>query len=172
MIVPRSSKKIIGDNEYSIFSVTLFRRAVAEFKNECSKRKFIVREFNYSAADIKSEKEQQTSLSTEKSKTYPVLFKWLKVNFSEAFSAWLHIKALRIFVESVLRYGLPVNFRAAVLIPSKPRKLRERLNKIYSDLDSADFSNTANDGEVGLKFDSGDYYPYVYCRIPGDVVES
>merc|ERR1711934_661083 len=38
MIVPRSSKKIIGDNEYSIFSVTLFRRAVAEFKNECSKR--------------------------------------------------------------------------------------------------------------------------------------
>jgi len=172
MIVPRSSKKIIGDNDYSIFSVTLFRRAVAEFKNECSKRKFIVREFNYSAADIKSEKEQQTSLSTEKSKTYPVLFKWLKVNFSEAFSAWLHIKALRVFVESVLRYGLPVNFRAAVLIPSKPRKLRERLNKIYSDLDSADFSNTANDGDVGLKFDSGDYYPYVYCRIPGDVVES
>jgi V-type H+-transporting ATPase subunit C len=104
-----------------------------------------VREFNYSAADIKSEKEQQTSLSTEKSKTYPVLFKWLKVNFSEAFSAWLHIKvkrsisaslknlfqALRIFVESVLRYGLPVNFRAAVLIPSKPRKLRERLNKVF-----------------------------------------
>ena len=105
-----------------------------------------MREFNYSAADIKSEKEQQTSLSTEKSKTYPVLFKWLKVNFSEAFSAWLHIKvkaqflplslkslfqALRIFVESVLRYGLPVNFRAAVLIPSKPRKLRERLNKVF-----------------------------------------
>ncbi|CAG5076419.1 Oidioi.mRNA.OKI2018_I69.PAR.g8456.t1.cds [Oikopleura dioica] len=49
-----------------------------------------------------------------------------------------------IFVESVLRYGLPVNFRAAVLIPAKPRKLRERLNKIYSELDSANFSNTAN----------------------------
>lgn len=32
------------------------------------------------------------------------LVRWLKVNFSEAFIAWIHIKALRVFVESVLRY--------------------------------------------------------------------
>lgn len=31
------------------------------------------------------------------------LLRWLKVNFSEAFIAWVHIKALRVFVESVLR---------------------------------------------------------------------
>ena len=31
------------------------------------------------------------------------LLRWLKVNFSEAFIAWIHIKALRLFVESVLR---------------------------------------------------------------------
>ena len=31
------------------------------------------------------------------------LVRWLKVNFSEAFIAWIHIKALRVFVESVLR---------------------------------------------------------------------
>ena len=29
---------------------------------------------------------------------------WLKVNFSQAFSSWIHLKALRVFVESVLRY--------------------------------------------------------------------
>lgn len=29
--------------------------------------------------------------------------KWLKVNFSQAFSAWVHLKALRVFTESVLR---------------------------------------------------------------------
>lgn len=32
-----------------------------------------------------------------------LLLRWLKVNFSEAFIAWIHIKALRVFVESVLR---------------------------------------------------------------------
>jgi len=32
------------------------------------------------------------------------LVRWLKVNFGEAFIAWIHVKALRVFVESVLRY--------------------------------------------------------------------
>ena len=41
-------------------------------------------------------------------------------------------QALRIFVESVLRYGLPVNFRAAVIIPGKnQKKLRDRLNQVH-----------------------------------------
>lgn len=34
------------------------------------------------------------------------LVRWLKVNFSEAFIAWIHIKALRVFTESVLRYSV------------------------------------------------------------------
>lgn len=36
------------------------------------------------------------------------LVRWLKVNFSEAFIAWIHIKALRVFVESVLRCSLQI----------------------------------------------------------------
>ena len=32
------------------------------------------------------------------------LMNWLKVNFSQAFSAWIHLKAVRVFTESVLRY--------------------------------------------------------------------
>ena len=44
-------------------------------------------------------------------------------------------QALRIFVESVLRYGLPVNFRAAVIIPGKnQKKLRDRLNQVHKNL--------------------------------------
>lgn len=29
---------------------------------------------------------------------------WLKIHFSELFVAWIHLKALRVFVESALRY--------------------------------------------------------------------
>ena len=35
---------------------------------------------------------------------------------SESFMAWIHVKALRVFVESVLRYGLPVNFQGMSFI--------------------------------------------------------
>jgi len=31
------------------------------------------------------------------------LVKWLKIQFSELFAAWIHVKALRVYVESVLR---------------------------------------------------------------------
>ena len=31
------------------------------------------------------------------------LMNWLKVNFSQVFASWLHLKALRVFAESVLR---------------------------------------------------------------------
>ena len=60
------------------------------------------------------------------------------MNFSESFAAWMHVKALRVFVESVLRYGLPVNFQAMVLLPQKKtqKKLRDTLNQLYIHLDS------------------------------------
>ena len=67
------------------------------------------------------------------------LVRWLKINFSECFTAWVHVKALRVFVESVLRYGLPVNFQAVLMYPNKKsvKRLREVLNQLYQHLDSS-----------------------------------
>lgn len=44
------------------------------------------------------------------------------------------MKALRVFVESVLRYGLPVNFQAVIMKPQKKsqKRLRETLENLYS----------------------------------------
>ena len=58
---------------------------------------------------------------------------WLKVNFSQAFSAWIHLKALRVFTESVLRY-LPAyvqiqwNFRTRDTLGLIVLSLVERLS--------------------------------------------
>lgn len=51
----------------------------------------------------------------------------------------ISIQALRVFVESVLRFGLPVNFQGMVLNPQRKqvKKLRETLNDLYLHLDSA-----------------------------------
>jgi V-type H+-transporting ATPase subunit C len=42
------------------------------------------------------------------------LTRWCKTHYGEAFVAWMHIKVIRVFVESVLRYGLPVDFTAVL----------------------------------------------------------
>ena len=101
--------------------------------------KFNVRDFVFNAEELQAGKDELTKLATDKKRQFGPLVRWLKVNFSECFMAWIHVKALRVFVESVLRYGLPVNFQGMVLLPQKKtqKKLRDTLNQTYAHLDSA-----------------------------------
>jgi len=58
-------------------------------------------------------KNEITKLVTDKKKQFGPLVRWLKVNFSECFCAWIHVKALRVFVESVLRYYTHYNLKVS-----------------------------------------------------------
>ena len=61
----------------------------------------------------------------------------------------------------MLRYGLPADFQAMVLLPKdkKQKRLRDALNKTYAHLEPAGLS--------GL--DHSEYYPYVYHKINIDM---
>ena len=66
--------------------------------------RFTVRDFTYDEKALDNEREKIRELEREQQKLYATLVRWLKINFGEVFSALIHIKALRVFVESVLRY--------------------------------------------------------------------
>ena len=57
--------------------------------------------------------------------------RWCKTHYGDAFVAWMHIKVIRVFVESVLRYGLPVDFTAVLykVHPGKDTDLTNALDK-------------------------------------------
>nr|XP_051683792.1 V-type proton ATPase subunit C 2 isoform X6 [Oryctolagus cuniculus] len=170
MVVPRSTKLIAEDGEGGLFTVTLFRKVIDDFKVKAKENKFTVREFYYDETEIKREREEMSRLLSDKKQQYGPLLRWLKVNFSEAFIAWIHIKALRVFVESVLRYGLPVNFQAVLLQPHKKsatKRLREVLNSVFRHLDQVAAASLL-DASVeipGLQLSNQDYFPYVYFHI-------
>uniref|UniRef100_A0A8D3E021 V-type proton ATPase subunit C n=1 Tax=Scophthalmus maximus TaxID=52904 RepID=A0A8D3E021_SCOMX len=168
MVVPRSTKLLFEDHDSGLFSVTLFRKAIDDFKHKARENKFTVRDFQYNEEEMKADKEEMTRLSTDKKKQFGPLVRWLKVNFSEAFIAWIHIKALRVFVESVLRYGLPVNFQAMLLQPNKKnmKKLREVLYDLYNYLDSSAAMDIP-----GLNLSQQEYYPYVYYKIDCNLLD-
>lgn len=178
MVVPRSSKTVFEDSDSLLVNVTLFQRVADEFKHHCRENKFVVRDFVYNEKEIEEGKTEVSRLEADKKKQYGPLVKWLRINFGETFTAWMHVKALRVFVESVLRYGLPVNFQAVVLQPNKrsQKRLREVLSQLYRHLDNAHVSaaDTAAAGMdiPGLNLGSADYYPYVYYRINLDLQES
>jgi V-type H+-transporting ATPase subunit C len=179
MIVPRSTQLITQDSEYGLFTVTLFKKVMDEFKLHAREKKFIVRDFTYNEEELAAGKNEITKLVTDKKKQFGPLVRWLKVNFSECFCAWIHVKALRVFVESVLRYGLPVNFQAILLHPHKKcaRRLRDALNQLYAHLDSSATGSTAQHSQdnvdiPGLGFGQSDYFPYVYYKINVDMVDN
>ncbi|NXS53705.1 VATC2 ATPase, partial [Brachypteracias leptosomus] len=200
MVVPRSTKMIAEDAEGGLFTVTLFRKVMDDFKAKARENRFMVREFYFDEKELKCEKEELMKLASDKKQQYvssissdfysvsygaasqskgiPVLLclcsqgpllRWLKVNFSEAFVAWIHVKALRVFVESVLRYGLPVNFQAMLLQPNRKsvKRLRDALNVVFKHLDEVAAASIMDPGMdiPGLQLSSQEYYPYVYFKI-------
>ena len=76
---------------------------------------FIVRDFSFKASARGDSERLKAELKVEVDRLWSGLLRWCRAHFGEAFIAWMHIKAIRVFVESVLRYGLPVNF-AVVLV--------------------------------------------------------
>uniref|UniRef100_A0A8C1GZZ5 V-type proton ATPase subunit C n=1 Tax=Cyprinus carpio carpio TaxID=630221 RepID=A0A8C1GZZ5_CYPCA len=159
-----SVRLLFEDQDSGLFSVALFRKAIDDFKHKARENKFTVRDFQYNEEEMKADKEEMTRLSTDKKKQFGPLVRWLKVNFSEAFIALIHIKALRVFTESVLRYGLPVNFQAMLLQPNKKnvKKLRKGLQDRYKHLDSTDLFSFIIQQE---------YYLYVYYKIDCNLLE-
>ncbi|PIO64921.1 v-ATPase subunit C [Teladorsagia circumcincta] len=139
MVVPGSTQLITEEGEHALYSVTLFKKVIDEFKNIARENKFVVRDFVYDEESLKAGKSERDKLVAEKQRQYAPLIRWLKINFGEIFAAYIHVKALRVFVESVLRYGLPVNFQAALVEPSKgsQKKLRAELHKLYIHLDGS-----------------------------------
>jgi len=96
---------------------------------------------------------------------------WCKTNFAEMFSAWIHIKAIRIHVESILRYGLPANFQAILMLPHKKTsetKLRKALNEIFAHLGSGYLDEKDKDDDLNSPLMQEKFYPYVYLEIDVD----
>ncbi|KAM7376612.1 hypothetical protein PAMP_006335 [Pampus punctatissimus] len=141
-VVPRSSRKLYENIEGGVFSVTLFKKAVCEFRAKAHEsnvaydpHRFTVREYSF---DLEEKQQQEMKqLGVHKKEQYGIFVCWLKVNFNEMFVAWIHLKALRVFVESVLRYGLPVNYQALLLRTDKKnsKKLKEELTSLFMHLD-------------------------------------
>jgi V-type H+-transporting ATPase subunit C len=138
--VPRSSSLVSEDNDYALVSVVLFRRVVDDFRAAARSKGYQVREYVAPpAADAPgAEPGSGASASAEALKREvdgrrSALESWCRTAYGEAFSCWMHIAVVRVFVESILRYGLPPCFQAVVMRPAEKAeaKLRALLSSVF-----------------------------------------
>ncbi|KZT21706.1 ATPase, V1 complex, subunit C [Neolentinus lepideus HHB14362 ss-1] len=131
MVVPRSSQPIAADSEYSLFGVVIFRKVHDEFVQKCRENKFIVRDFQYSEGALAKQREELDTADTTEKELWTELLRLSRTNFSESFQLLVHLKVLRLFVESVLRYGLPANYTGLIIKPD-PKQVKKILTILSS----------------------------------------
>nr|AIY85415.1 V-ATPase subunit C1 [Eriobotrya japonica] len=167
-VVPRSSKKLFEDNEYALYTVTLFSRVADNFRTSAREKGFQIRDFEYSSEAQESRKQELEKLVQDQENLRGSLLQWCYTSYGEVFSSWMHFCAVRVFTESILRYGLPPNFLACVLAP--PTKAEKKVRSILEGLcDSGNSTFWKTDDEVGggvpgLAGDA-DAHPYVSFTI-------
>ncbi|CCK71451.1 H(+)-transporting V1 sector ATPase subunit C KNAG_0H00350 [Huiozyma naganishii CBS 8797] len=133
-VVPGSASVIAEDTEFTLYNVHLFRRNAPEFISAAREKKFVPREFNYSEELIDQLKKEHDSAASMEQSLRVQLVRLAKTAYSDLFINWFHIKALRVYVESVLRYGLPPHFNTKIIAvpPGTLAKCKTELINTFS----------------------------------------
>lgn len=133
-VVPGSLEKVMEDADSVLYTVTVLKGMyeagyyegeefvagtkidlLEAFSKILREKRYAVREnFTHDPSQQGKSAMKMEQLQVEVDNMRSGLTRWCKTHFGEAFVAWMHIKVIRVFVESVLRYGLPVDFTAVL----------------------------------------------------------
>mmetsp|Transcript_37922 Transcript_37922/g.89396 ORF Transcript_37922/g.89396 Transcript_37922/m.89396 type:complete len:380 (+) Transcript_37922:149-1288(+) len=160
-VVPRSAMRVTEDQEFELYRVVVFRATEDAFKTKAREARVTIRDFTFAEGQAAVDTEEMTKLKEDSDKAYKSLVRWAKLSYSESFRAWMHLKAIRVFVESVLRYGLPPTFQAMLVKPGKNEdRVRKALAGLYAHLSAGYDKNAEDDAANVAKF-----YPYVDIEV-------
>ena len=109
-VVPRSAVRVDSDSEFTLFAVTTFKKHSAEFVHKCREKKWTPRDYRYAEGGREAEQRELEKVRKEERQLWGEVLRLARIDWGEAVMAWVHVLALRVFVETVLRYGLPLSF--------------------------------------------------------------
>lgn len=122
-------------------------------KGAFREKKFTIREFTYDGNKSNSIDGQIEVAKQQVDQTLNSIMRWCQIHYGEVYSGWIHLKVIRGFVESVLRYGLPVNFVSLFLEPNMQKEkqikasLCSSITKIRPELVYKKSEEDEDDGE-------------------------
>lgn len=181
MVVPRSAVQVAQDDEFVLFAVTTFKKHSAEFLHKSREQKWTPRQYKYVEGGKEEEKRELERVAREEKKVWGEALTFARTGWSESVMVWAHVMALRVFVETVLRYGLPLEFVSALIktTPKLAGKAKGKLDSAYSYLGGNAFGRdkkgkitkddaalTSEMAAAGVNYgDGNEYSPYVYFEL-------
>jgi V-type H+-transporting ATPase subunit C len=128
MVVPRSAVEVAKDDEFVLFAVATFKKHSAEFLTKCREHKWTPRQYKYVEGGREEEQRELDKVTNEERKVCGEALRMGRTGWSEAVMIWIHVLTLRVFVEAVLRYGLPLEYVTALVkvsafVPEHPSEI-------------------------------------------------
>lgn len=115
MVVPRSCIQVAQDDEFTLFAVTTFKKYSAEFLHKCREQKWTPRQYKYVEGGKEEEQKELEKFGREEKKVWGEALLLGRTGWGESVMIWIHVLTLRVFVETVLRYGLPLEYISALV---------------------------------------------------------
>jgi V-type H+-transporting ATPase subunit C len=171
VVMPRSSAQIAEDSDSALVSIVVLKRFSEQIRAKLRERKFMPREMNLEKAGGEgANKERSLAQLVDRRNAARIdLLKFCKTQFAEVFSCWVHLKVVRVWVESVVRFSLPANYEVYLIRPDKRyfEKIRKTLHDLFRELVAEGVLDSEKDeAPQGMPaFVSEDLYPYVQTEL-------
>ena len=165
-VVPGSAKQfnVEDKDNLTLWRIVILKNAIDEVVTKAKKSRWVVREFEFNPEQNEVDKRLREEMKAEFLKKQAILLGLCKSVFSELFIAMAHLKALRVYAESILRYSLPPQFFCVFVTPKdgKQKKILDGLVKRFMKSgERADMFCSKEESEEGE-----DFFPFVFIRLP------
>jgi len=164
-VVPYSALRIDRgeDEKMQLYRVIIMKHVKDDFRNQCQGQlRVTCREYDEEELNKKpSEEKEIEKLANESTQKKHDLERHAESGYSEVFYALLHLKYLRLYVESCLKYTSGDYYSVMVYTP------REKEQKLVSIMIKT-FTDTKEQGWYGTKEElkeSEDFYPFILIKI-------
>jgi len=164
VVVPGSSKFLdMADKEGNqLYRVVLLRKHLPQFiASAKSKHKIIVREFKYDKVKYDGDKKKKEELSVKLKSLETAIIKSCEAIYSDMLLASMHMKSLRVHVESVLRWGIPPKYFTCIIKPALGKDKILFKNLIMQFAETKDLKVYGSKEEIS---ESEDYYPFILVQ--------
>ena len=136
-VVPDSAIKLKEDNDAIIYTITSLKGHsttdiagnnqyfdyIEPIKSCFRERRMIIREFNYDSSKAGGLEKEIKKCTTSLLDCSATIIQYCALHYSDIYSSIIHLKLIQAYIESVLRYSLPVDLMSFFVIPNMKKAI-------------------------------------------------
>lgn len=186
-VVPKSAVKVFENQDQVLYAITVLRGHtkpgtvdlngnytagelvdyVEPLRAAFRDKRCTVRPLVFDASKATGVESNIEKASAEVEKSVNVISRWCSAHFGEIYSAFVHLRVISAYVESVMRYGVPVNFVVIFMKPDGKRG-KEAQHGLTAQVLKVQPSLVRDDDDLDdvEEEDNPDDMPYVCAKIP------